>query len=171
MAARAGRQARRRARRNDVTTTDHGTGDNTGDNDTGDNDTGAVAAERKPKRGGALALILVGLGALVIGGIVGAAVGFKVEQNRTKDDVKGTRPIGQVTAVDNASVTIKLPQGGGTRTYVVSDGTDVETTSGGKPSDLDKGARVLVRSKKNSNGDREATQIVILPKQEPGSAS
>jgi hypothetical protein len=144
----------RRARGRDVTTTD--------------NDTGATAAEGKPRRSRALPLILVGLGALLVGGIVGALIGWQVEKNRVEDDLENIRPVARVTRVDDESITIALPAGG-TRSYVVSDATDVATTAAGEPSDLEEGARVFVRGRGNSDGDLEATEIVILPSRD-GSA-
>jgi hypothetical protein len=138
---------RRRARRSDVTTID--------------NDSGAVAAEGKPRRSRALPLILVGLGALLVGGIIGGVIGWQVEKNRVEDDLKNIRPVARVTKVDDDSITIALPAGG-TREYVISDATDVEKGANGAASDVKEGARVFVRSQKNSDGDLEATQIVIL---------
>ena len=96
--------------------------------------------------------------ALVAGLVVGAAIGWKVEQSRVKDDVKNAkaaarsgvgkrvRPFGVVTAVDASSVTIRLQTGAkGTRTFKLTGDTIVDRGVAGDTSDIAKGATVLVR--------------------------
>jgi hypothetical protein len=107
-------------------------------------------------------LIAVAIGALVVGGIGGAAVGWKLEQNRVKDDVATIRPIGTVTAVKGDSVSVKLATDGGNRTYVISKDTAIDKAASGASSDLTEGATVLVRSR-NTGGKLVATQIIVMP--------
>jgi Domain of unknown function (DUF5666) len=124
------------------------------------------AAGRAPKGGSGVSRTFAIVGivvALAIGGIVGVAVGWKVEQNRVKDDVKNVRPVGQVTAVNGNTVTVRLTTSSGTRTYVLTDSTKFDTTRSGKAGDITKGATVLVKSKRGSNGKLQATEVIILP--------
>jgi hypothetical protein len=108
------------------------------------------------------ALILAVIGALVIGGIGGAAVGWKVEQHRVKDDVASIRPIGTVTSVDANTITVRLKTANGTRTYAITKDTAVDKADSAASGDLAQGATVLVRSR-SAGGKAEATQIIVLP--------
>jgi hypothetical protein len=101
--------------------------------------------------------------ALAIGGIIGAAIGWKVEQNRVKDDVKNVRPVGQVTAVNGDTLTVRLITSSGTRTYQLTDSTKFDASRSGSADDVAEGATVLVKSKRGSNGELQATEVVILP--------
>jgi hypothetical protein len=116
-----------------------------------------------PKRGmGTAAVVLSLIAALAIGGIVGIAIGWKVEQQRVKDDVKNVRPVGTVTAISDNSMKIALRSSSGNRTYVITGTTKVDPTADGSDS-ITQGDVVIVKSKK-VNGKLEATEVVILPK-------
>jgi co-chaperonin GroES (HSP10) len=101
--------------------------------------------------------------ALAIGGLVGVAVGWKVEQGRVKASVKNIRPVGEVTSVSDDAITVTLKTASGTRTYVVNSGTVVDVAKGGDLSDVEKGSKVLVKNFHNKDGKLEATEIVVLP--------
>jgi hypothetical protein len=100
--------------------------------------------------------------ALLIGGVVGAAVGWKVEQERVKDDLANIRPIGTVTAVDDDSVTLRMRTTDGERTYAVTAQTEVQGAD-----ELTEGATVLVRRSSGDGDDREAGVLIVLPEEEP----
>jgi hypothetical protein len=108
------------------------------------------------------ALVLAVIGAFIIGGLGGAAIGWKVEQNRVKDDVANIRPIGTVTAVNGNNVTVKLRTASGTRTFVMTKDTAVDKAGSAASDDVVQGATVLVRSRE-SGGKLQATQIIVLP--------
>ena len=99
---------------------------------------------------------------MAVGGIIGLAIGWKVEQQRVKDDVKNIRPVGTVTAVDDNSMKVALKSSSGTRTYVVTGTTKVDST-GSDSADIATGDVVIVKSKK-VDGKLQATEVVILPK-------
>ena len=109
------------------------------------------------------AMILVVAVGIVIGGALGAGAGFKVEQNRTRADVKrlqqqiklqsdggavvGLGPLGQeagtVTATATDSFTLATKRQG-TQQVKTTAATQIETTTTGKTSDIAVGRRVLV---------------------------
>jgi uncharacterized protein HemX len=116
-----------------------------------------------PKRGmGTTAVVVSVIAALAIGGIVGIAIGWKVEQQRVKDDVKNIRPVATVTAVDDNSLQVALRSATGNRTYVITGATKVDAAADGS-ADIAQGDLVIVKSKK-VNGKLQATEVVILPK-------
>ena len=49
----------------------------------------------------------------LVGGVVGVGIGWKLEQNRVKDDVKTIRPVGKVVAVTDDSITVRPEHGVG----------------------------------------------------------
>jgi hypothetical protein len=102
-------------------------------------------------------LIITAIVALAVGGVIGLAAGWKIEQSRVKDDVKNVRPVGTVTAVDDGSVTIDLVTASGTRTYTLSDATVVEQADRAEAADITEGAKILVKS----NGE-QASEIIVL---------
>jgi hypothetical protein len=102
--------------------------------------------------------------ALAIGGVVGIAIGWKLEQSRVKDDIKNVRPVGTVTAVSDDSLTVALKTASGTRTYVVTKGTVVDRAESGDLEDVVKGSTVLVKNFHNDDGKLQASEIVVLPK-------
>ena len=127
----------------------------------------APPAEEKPTGGGRrvsllVASVLAGV-ALVLGGIVGVAIGWKVEQNRVKDDVKNVRPVGTITAVTDDSITVNLRTGSGRRTYALTDATVIDKAESGATSDIEEGATVFLRTRRGDNGELEAAQVVVLP--------
>jgi hypothetical protein len=107
-------------------------------------------------------LVVAVLVAVVVAGIAGVAVGWKVEQNRVKDDVKKVRPVGTVTAVDDGSLTVSLQTSSGTQTYAITKGTVVDQAREGEPGDITTGSTVLVKSF-SKNGKLEASEIIVLP--------
>ena len=122
-----------------------------------------VAEYETPKQGmSTVAVVLISLVALFVGIVIGGAIGWKVEQQRVKDDLANIRPVGTITKVGESSITMKLLTGDGSTTFAITDGTVVEAIGAGAPS-LDEGATVLVKSKKGSGDDREAVEIIVLP--------
>jgi hypothetical protein len=124
---------------------------------------------------GAAAILAVGL-------VVGMAIGWKVEQNRAKEDIErvreqlranqpdnGTpnegagpsvRVIGTVTAAVDDSVTIELADGN-RRELAFDDALQLEKTAPAEASDLTSGTRLMW---KNVEGEPEqAAEIIILP--------
>jgi len=121
----------------------------------------AVAAHGAPREGVSRTVLIVSVvAALLLAGVAGLAIGWKVEQQRVKDDLSNIRPIGTVTAVTDDSLTLKLVTSGGNRTYVLTKDT---TIAGGDGSELAEGSTVLIRSWRGSGGKLEAKQIVVLP--------
>ena len=116
-----------------------------------------------PKQGmGTAAVVLSVIAALAVGGILGLAIGWKVEQQRVKDDVKNIRPVGTVTSVDDNSMKVALKSSSGDRTYVITGTTKVDPAANGSEN-IASGDVVIVKSKK-VNGKLQATEVVILPK-------
>ena len=124
----------------------------------------------------AQAMILIAALGLVVGGVIGLAGGYKIEQSRTKSDVQrlqdqikaaiasgvdvpGTGPLGQrvgkVTAVKGTTITVSTNEQG-SQTLNTSASTAFETTEKGSASDITVGSRVLVAL----NG----ANIIVLPK-------
>jgi hypothetical protein len=121
--------------------------------------------DRDERRGGVSRTVLT-LGivvALAVGGLIGVAIGWKVEQKRVKDDVQNVRPVGKVTAVDGNSLTIALQTSTGTRTYAITGATPVDSARKGGTGDVAKGSTVLVKSFHNDKGQLQASEIVVLP--------
>jgi hypothetical protein len=106
--------------------------------------------------------VLSVIAALAVGGIVGLAIGWKVEQQRVKDDVKNIRPVGTVTSVNDNSMKIALKSSSGERTYVITGTTKVDSAANGSEN-IASGDVVIVKSK-TVNGKLQATEVVILPK-------
>jgi uncharacterized protein HemX len=116
-----------------------------------------------PKRGmGTAAVVVSVIAALAVGGIVGLAIGWKVEQQRVKDDVKNIRPVATVTSITDNSMTVALKSSSGNRTYVITDTTKVDPAAEGS-ANIAQGDVVIVKSKR-VNGKLQATEVVILPK-------
>jgi hypothetical protein len=121
--------------------------------------------DRDARRGGVSRTVLtVGIvAALAVGGLIGVAVGWKVEQHRVKDDLANVRPVGKVTAVDGDSVTVALESSSGTRTYVITGDTVIDHARKGGTGDVAKGSTVLVKNFHNGKGQLQASEIVVLP--------
>lgn len=98
-----------------------------------------------------------------VAGAAGVGIGWKVEQGRVKDDLKNIRPVGTVTSVDDGSLSIELITADGARTYIVNDATVVESAASADLADVEEGAVVLVKNRRNDAGDLVATEIVVLP--------
>ena len=111
---------------------------------------------------GTTAVVLSVIAALAVGGIVGLAIGWKVEQQRVKDDVKNIRPVGTVTSINDNSMKVALKSSSGNQTYVITGTTKVDPAANGSDT-IAQGDVVIVRSK-TVNGKRQATEVVILPK-------
>lgn len=107
-----------------------------------------------------IALVLV---AALLAGVIGAGIGWKVEQQRVKDDIANIRPIGTVTAVADGTITVDLQTTDEVRTYQVGEQTEVASPDDGDLASVVEGTVVLVRSKRADSGDLEATQIIVLP--------
>ena len=124
----------------------------------------------------AQAMILIAALGLVVGGVIGLAGGYKIEQSRTKSDVKrlqdqikkasrrrarspGTGAVGQrvgkVTAIKDTTITITSNKQG-SQQINTSANTAFETTAKGTTSDITVGSRLLVAL----NG----ANIIVLPK-------
>jgi hypothetical protein len=122
------------------------------------------AAPAEPKRGLSPMLAIGGMVvALIIGGLVGGVVGWKVEQNRVKDDVRNIRPVGTVTAVSDNAITVRLRTGSGERVYALTDATIIDNAEPGARSDIEEGSTVFLRTRRGSDGELEAAQVVVLP--------
>ncbi len=118
---------------------------------------------------------------LVVGLVVGLGAGYKIEQTRTKNDVKnakkktaaakpastsktaGAAVVGSVTATAPGSVTISLAGGGTdagtTREFATSSDTTVVKATPGTASDITRGARVQYKG----SGSSGAQEIIVLP--------
>ena len=123
----------------------------------------------------AQAMILVAALGLVVGGVIGLAGGYKIEQSRTKSDVKrlqdqlkgavasgapigatvklGQR-VGKVTTVNGTTITLTTNRLG-SQQIKTSATTAFEKTAKGTTSDIAVGSRVLVALK--------GADIVVLP--------
>jgi hypothetical protein len=102
-------------------------------------------------------LVVSVLVAAFLAGALGVAVGWKLEQQRVKDDVANIRPIGTVTTIDDDSVTIELETSSGSKTYEITDKTNVEGAD-----KIEEGATILVRASHGGDDGREAEQIIVL---------
>jgi hypothetical protein len=103
------------------------------------------------------AVVLIAAGGIVIGGVVGLGAGWKIEQNRTKDDVKrlqasgkvanGTGPLGQrtgkVSAITEGTLTV-VTKNKGNQAVKTTTLTNVEQASKGTPADITVGRRLLL---------------------------
>jgi hypothetical protein len=120
-------------------------------------------AEAEPARTVSRTTLIVSvLAALVIAGIAGVIIGWKVEQQRVKDDLANIRPIGRVAAIGDDTVTVTLLTASGNRTYNVTDDTVIDGESGGDLANLPEGSTVLVKSRREG-GELEAVEIVVFP--------
>jgi hypothetical protein len=104
----------------------------------------------------AVGLVLAGL---LVGAGLGLVVGWKVEQQRVKEDIVNIRPVGTVTAVTDSSLTMDLLTSTGVRVFSVSDATVFD---GGDQADVVEGSIVLVKSRSGEGGLR-AIEVVLLP--------
>ena len=124
------------------------------------------------------AIVIIALVGVIVGGLVGLGVGFKIEQNRTSSDVKRLHaqlnaaaaggsggsgvnlagPVGQrtgkVTAVGPASLTLSTPRQGPQKIQA-SPTTVFEKAVKGTTADIAVGRHVLVTI--------VATDVIVLP--------
>ena len=115
------------------------------------------------------AVVLIAAGGIVLGGIVGLGAGWKIEQNRTKNDVKrlqakgaatatGTGPLGQrtgrVSSITDGTLTV-VTKKKGTQTVKTTTLTSVEQAAKGTPADITVGRRLLL----TLNGN----DVIVLP--------
>jgi len=118
-----------------------------------------------------LAMVVVALIGAVVGGVIGLGIGFKVEQSRTRDDVKrlqqqlkdsgkanpngplGQR-VGEVTGSSAGSLSLNTKLQGAQQITTTAT-TPYEKTAAAKTSDIAVGKRVLV-----ATGGRD---VIILP--------
>jgi hypothetical protein len=122
-------------------------------------------------------LIVAAVVALAVGGMAGFAIGFKVEQNRIKNQSKDKRdvaaaraqgakrkaqPEGEVTQASPTSITIRTTKGK-SRVINLSGSTVIDKTSGGTAADIPTGSKVIVEGKSASGGSFDATEIIVLP--------
>ena len=126
--------------------------------------TEATAPDQPRPQVSRTALIVSVIVALALGGLAGVVVGWKVEQQRVKDDVQNVRPVGRITAVNGDSVTVKLSSSGDVETFSFSDSTTVDSAEAGTSADVVQGATVLIKSGRDSDGKLEAREIIVLPK-------
>lgn len=114
------------------------------------------------RKGPTQAIAVVAAVGIIVGGLVGFGVGFKVEQSRTKDEVKklqqqaakakaparvplgalGQR-IGEVTAASGPTITLTTKRNGA-QTLATTATTRYETTERGTIADVHSGDRILV---------------------------
>jgi len=126
------------------------------------------------------ALVVSAAVILVVGLVVGLAAGYKIEQQRTKDDLKkaesaskgsgsGTkgsagatnvRLVGKVgvTAPDSVTLTV---DGSKTMKFLTTPTTIVVKASPGSASDITKDSRVIWKAKAGSLS--EAEEVIVLP--------
>jgi hypothetical protein len=104
--------------------------------------------------------------ALAVGGLAGAAIGWKVEQRRVESEIVTLRPMGRIDRVGGDVVTVRLTSAEGTRDFRLTDDTVVQRAGVGTPADLVRGARVFVRVSPDAASELEAAEIVVLA--EPG---
>ena len=121
------------------------------------------AAETWVRRGSLQAISVVAAVGLVIGGVLGLGVGYKIEQNRTRSDVKRlkaqiggsavggvrqtvgalTQRVGRVTAVAPGTITM-ITKHGRAQVLQTSATALIEKTVKGHTTDIVVGRRVLV---------------------------
>ena len=117
------------------------------------------------------AMVVVALIGAAVGGVIGLGIGFKVEQSRTRDDVKRLQQqikdsgrsnpngpiaqrVGQVTGSSADSISLKTKLQGAQQITTTAT-TPFEKTAAAKTSDIAVGRRVLV-----ATGGRE---VIVLP--------
>jgi hypothetical protein len=129
-----------------------------------------TSADEWVRKGPTQAIAVVAGAGLVLGALIGFGVGFKVEQSRTKSDVKklharlkaATPPenlplkkrVGTVTAAAAGTITLKTKKQG-SQVITTTPSTVYETTAKGTIADVTSGRRILVTPGGN--------EIVVLP--------
>jgi hypothetical protein len=132
-----------------------------------------TSADEWVRKGPTQAIAVVAAVALVIGAVIGLGVGFKVEQSRTKSDVKKLRAqlsatgapknagkgalgqrVGTVTTASGGTITIKTKKNGSVAIATTAT-TKFENAARGTIADVQSGRRILVTAGGN--------EIVLLP--------
>jgi hypothetical protein len=129
-----------------------------------------TSAEEWVRKGPTSAMAVVAAAGLVVGAVVGLGVGYKIEQNRTKDDVKrlqqelkaanptaGSGPlgqrVGQVKAITASSITLSTKKRG-SQEIKTTTATRFQMAVTGTSANIVSGRRVLVTD--------DATEIIVL---------
>lgn len=73
---------------------------------------------------------------------------------------------GTIVSQDDKSITISLPNNGGTKTIYISDTTTVAKSTTGKKTDLTTGSSVTITGQANQDGSIAAQSIQIRPEVE-----
>ncbi len=103
------------------------------------------------------AIVLIAAAGILVGGVIGLGAGWKIEQNRTKDDVKAlkaqipggasTGPLGQrtgkVSAVTDGTITMTTKKAG-TQSVHTTVATKVQKVSPGTAANITVGKRLLL---------------------------
>ena len=132
-----------------------------------------TSADEWVRKGPTQAIAVIAAVGLVVGGLIGLGVGFKIEQSRTKSDVtklqkqlkaktatKATstgalgQRVGKVTATTPGSITVTTKQRGA-QTIVTTATTVFEKAAPGTIADVHTGLRVLVTV--------GAKEMIVLP--------
>ena len=115
------------------------------------------------------AVVLIAAGGIVLGGVVGLGAGWKIEQNRTKNDVKrlqasgktaanGTGPLGQrtgkVSSVTEGTLTV-VTKKKGNQAVKTTTLTTVGQAGKGAPADITVGRRLLLTA--------DGHDVIVLP--------
>jgi len=117
-----------------------------------------------PRDGVSRAVFFLSLAiAIAVSGVAGLAIGWKVEQTRVKAEVVNIRPLGTITAVTDTSITVDLRTAKASRTYQITSDTVIENWTSGDMPKLRKGLTILIESRTGSDGDLEATDVIIVP--------
>jgi Domain of unknown function (DUF5666) len=130
-------------------------------------DSTGIPADPKPPRNGVsrTVLILSVLAGMAVAGVAGVIIGWKVEQERVKDDIGNIRPVGQVSAVEGDEVTVDLLTSSGSRTYVLTDDTVIHEAASADASAVAEGSTVLVKSRRDDDGSLRAVEVIVLPEE------
>lgn len=128
-------------------------------------------SEEWVRKGPIQAIALIAAAGIVVGGLVGLGAGYKIEQNRTRSDVKrlehqiqaggvkaasgalGQR-VGKVTAYVSGSITVSTKQRG-TQVLTTTPATAFEKAVKAKLANVVAGSRILVT--------RAGDEIIVLP--------
>jgi len=127
-------------------------------------------------------MVLTALAIFAVGGAIGGAVGFKVEQRRVKDELaskraleraetekllnfelKNVRPVGRITEVRDRAFRMTLLSTTGHRDLELTDLTLYRTAIPATDAVLEPGATVLVNVRGNAVGELRAREVIVLP--------
>jgi hypothetical protein len=148
--------------------------------------TSRVRSERRDERGfvskRALVMVLAALVIFGMGGALGGAAGYKIEQRRVKDELsskraldvatseqqlnfelKNVRPVGRVTEVRDGSFRVTLLTATGHRDFTLTEGTVFGRVGAASRADLRSGALVVVDVGGSRVGELTAREVIVLP--------